>query len=334
LDSSALKGNGPTTYLELDPNEEAAFVEAFSGYNTPQQILKVLDTIPSQEVTPYVSHCILRKLFELENNFWFRNDGRSWTVSAENSMLETFARMAIVSRLIDTILSSENHNVLLDTLDTLRCERVLENGKGLDYPFSNDSTIGNYRMKLLNEVLTRVTEGQFSVDQVCRAVVSLGKLEMERDKRIKGDLVDKLWVGIVDKSDEIDVHNIVEVFRTVQYFRKSRRLVMNLAEKKMLSLWWRLSPKVVAEICYILIAKSQYLVRGKDNRPIKVAFKDRVTVSHRLLLALSRCASLNIHQIEEQELLQIVQAFYHWDFYDESMEKVGTNILESCLGGL
>jgi len=294
----------------------------------------MLDTIPSQEVTPFVSLSVLKKLFELENNFWFRNEGKSWMISAENSTIETFARMAIVSKLVDTILTSENPNLLLDALDVLRSDRVCDNGKNVDSsnPFATDSSMTNYNSKVLYEILLRVTQGKFSIAQVSRAVVSLGKLELERGHKIPNDLLDKLWIGLVEKSAEIDVYNIVGVYRTIQYFRKSRRLILNLAEKKTLSLWWKLEPNVVAEMCSILVSSSKhFLYKGKDNLVSKAVSKDSiaVSVSNRLLLALSRCVSLNIHLIKEDELLQIVRAFDILNFCDESIEKVHSNSLHN-----
>lgn len=60
-------------YIDLDAREEAAFVEGFNNFTSPQQILKMLETIPSQEVTPFVSLGILRVRLRYVNDIFLDN---------------------------------------------------------------------------------------------------------------------------------------------------------------------------------------------------------------------------------------------------------------------
>jgi hypothetical protein len=298
------------SYIDLNAREEAAFVEGFNNFNSPQQILKILETIPTQEVTPYVSLGILTKLFELESNFVFRNDGMPWTISSENSAIDTFARTAIVTQLIDTIVTSDDNAIVLGALTALKCERPLGNAN-------------EYREKLFQEILLRVTKGQFTVHQVCEAIISLGKIERDTKISIPNSLIDKLWVGIFEKSEEINVDNIAMLFQVLPHFQKSRRLVLNLAEKKLLSMSWKMDSKLVAKICEILMAESTLFVKNRVGGvdELKPA-SEAVGVSNRALSALSRCINLNIHHITELELFTIVRAFKAQNFCDTSFEKV------------
>jgi hypothetical protein len=180
-------------------------------------LLRFLNTIPSQEITPFVSFSIIKKLFELESNFGFRNDGISWNASMENGKHETFARAAIIGRLIDTIITSSRTSLLLDTLDILRNEK--------NQNIYLDSTeLVNYSGRLCDIILVRVSTRKLPLNMMCRAVCSFG--EMERDKKFNIDkkVLDKMCVGILDKSSEVTINNIVDVFRTIQYFTKSQRL--------------------------------------------------------------------------------------------------------------
>lgn len=275
----------------------------------------MLDTIPCQEVTPFVSFSILKKLFELENNFGFRNDGRSWLNASENSTTETFTRLAIVTRLVDTILTSEDSNLLIDTLDLLRreCPHVNDQTHGLYDP---DNHL-DYRNKLLQEMLVRVTEGKLELNQVCRAVVTLGKMETDKGYGFSKDFVDKFWVGILGQSEDITSENIVNVLHTVKYFKKSSRLVLNLLERKLVTLWWNMSPKIVAEMCSVFMTSSPM----ESERALQQGINSW-QISTRLLMALSKCTNLNIHKVTEAELIKIVKAFHTLNFCDTVIEQV------------
>jgi len=283
----------------------------------------MLDTIPSQEVTPFVSFSILKKLFELESNFGFRNEGRSWLIASDNSSTETFARLAIVTRLIDTIITTENNSLLLDTVELLRRESQSENNSTTQSVYESESQL-EYKNKLLQEVLIRVTEGKLELGDVCKGVVILGKLENDNGFAFNRDFIDKFWVGILDHSDDINSENLVDVLRTVKYLKKRSRLVMNLVERKLMSLWWNISTETVAEICSIL---------SSDDGPVKHT-RATITpektshgmtswqVSKRLLMTLSKCVNLNIHKVTEKELSTIVKTFYMLNFCDSAIEQV------------
>ncbi|OXA57020.1 FAST kinase domain-containing protein 3 [Folsomia candida] len=300
-------GNGKAdrkNYIDLDAREEAAFVEGFNNFNSPQQILKMLETVPTQEVTPFVSLGILKKLFQLENNFVYRNDGLPWTVSSENGVMDTFTRTAIVNRLVDTIQSTDDPTILLGALDAFKCEIPIENSSG-------------YRDKLLEEILRRVTKGQFQLTQVCEAIITLGKIERDTGKPpLQSSLIDKLWIGIFEKSEDINENNITLIFQVLPHFKKSQRLVLNLAERKILTLWWKIETEVVAKICETLITTDK-----TSSIVVKSGTEVGVGVSNRVLSALSRCINLNIHHVTEAQLYTIVKAFQAQNFCDTTFVK-------------
>lgn len=309
-------------YIELDPREEEAFIEGFKKFHSPKEILKILDTIPSQEVTPAVAICVVRKLFELENNFSFRNNGKSWLIStsgeAGSNNLESFGRMAVVSRLIDTIISSNKNQILLDGLDVLGLEA--NNSSALKYYFETNEEFLNYRMKLCNEVLIRVVEGKLQLEDICRAICSIGQIGKsngrEESIRVKNEMqtkfLDKMWPGILEKSNEINSNNILQVFSTVQYLNKSRRLVMDLVERKIFHIWWNLKLSQIANICEIV---------ATGRKTTKESVQDPWNISNRVLMAFSRNLSLNLHKVTEEELICIIKAFHVLGFCDSTTEK-------------
>jgi len=296
----------------------------------------MLDTIPSKEVTPSVSLSILKKLFELENNFGWRNDGQNWTIASNNSTSDTFARHAIVSQLVDTILTTEDCGILVEALEVLRTEpnNPIQSNR---LHINANVDVFNYRNKLYEEILVKTTEGKFTLDQVCKAVLCLGKLENEGAFTFQHDLIDKLWVGIISKANDITGENILQLFRTIQYFKKSRRLVMSVIEKKIVTLLWHMDTKTVSEICGVLLMEEKNTL--SENVKIRNSFNTsggsnssshmasyNWGISARFFMALSKCIGLNIHLVKEEELIKVVKAFTVFNFHDQTIENVRISV--------
>ncbi|CAG7718865.1 unnamed protein product [Allacma fusca] len=301
-ESTSEERGPPKPYIELDPREEAAFVEAFNSYHTPHEVLRILETIPCQEVTPFVSFSILKKLFELESNFGFRNEGKSWVVSVGNGKQETFARAAIVGRLMNTIMVSDDVKTVLDTLEILRREN--------SQYFQDSDEFLNYHQRLCDYILVRTTEGKLTLEETCRAVCLFGELASQSTSfKIAPSLIDKMWVGIVGRENDITVNNIVQVFKTVPHFKKSQRLVYNLVDNYLLTFWWRMDSDAVAQFCDII--ESKRLKNEWDS-----------ALSGRMLRTLSRCTSLNIHQVTQDQLFKILTCFLQQNFCDVTIQTV------------
>jgi len=231
--------------------------------------------------------------------------------------------MAIVSRLIDILILGDDTSVLLDALDMLRYDRksIAANViRRLDRDEDEEPSpltqtdileFSKYRSKLCEQVLIRTTKGQLSLEQVCRAVCTMGQISQLFPGEIQKDFIDKMWMGISDKSHKIQEGNIVSVFRTIQYFQKSQRLVMSIVERKFLSIWWKMKTQAVSEICDLLLMKDSH--KG---------YKYWSIVSSRLLASLSKCIHMNLHQLSEEELFKVIKAFHGLDFCDPAFEKV------------
>lgn len=217
-----------------------------------------------------------------------------------------------MNRLVDTILTTDDTTILLSALAALKCERPVENSSG-----------GDYRDRLFDAILLRVTTGQFHLNQVCEAIITLGKIERDTGKTHPNSLIDKLWTGVFEKSEDVDAENITLIFQALPYFTKSRRLVLNLAEKKLLTNWWKMNTEAVSKICQILITEKS-LTKSNTMKGAQTSnsMNDPVGVSSRVLSALARCTSLNMHKVTEVELYTIVRAFLTQNFCDATFEKV------------
>ena len=73
-----------------------------------------------------------------------------------------------------------------------------------------------------------VTEGVFSLLEVCRAINILSMFYEDRKKCL--ETADKLWFGIVDQYKQINSpESIVAVFTALPSLNKSRNLVMKVS---------------------------------------------------------------------------------------------------------
>ena len=72
-----------------------------------------------------------------------------------------------------------------------------------------------------------MSEGVFSVLEVCRAISILSMFYEDRKKCL--ETADKLWFGIVDQYKQInDPETIVAVFGALPSLKKSRNIVMKV----------------------------------------------------------------------------------------------------------
>ncbi|XP_067001528.2 FAST kinase domain-containing protein 3, mitochondrial [Anabrus simplex] len=273
----------------LSEAEQKEMIEGFNRCNTTKSAFLLLETIPDEEVTPTIAYHALKKIIELENNQHYRNR----MVRSGEELPENFARTAIFSQLIDTIIAGCESNIVLETLKLVSRDMI-------------GGATSLYRDRLCNEILIRVTEGKFSAVQLCE-MVKLFSL-VKSDKKSTED-IDKLWVGFVDRGKEIDEHNIVTFFRILPLLKNSQKVLYNMLEKRVFDVWWRLPSRTVVEILSILV--------------------EAKLPSTRIANILSRWLSTNVHSVSEDDLLGIVTGFFALDYVDDGIEKTLERFVKS-----
>merc|ERR1719435_773096 len=86
-----------------------------------------------------------------------------------------------------------------------------------------------YKAKLLEELLVCVTDGLFSLQDICKAIHILSIFYPE-NKRCR-DVVDKLWFGLIDQSKDMTTEEIVSVFTTLPHLTKSRNMILRVLQQ-------------------------------------------------------------------------------------------------------
>ena len=107
-----------------------------------------------------------------------------------------------------------------------------------------------YKAKLLEELLVCVTDGLFSLQDICKAIHILSIFYPD-NKRCK-EVVDKLWFGIIDQSKAMTTEEIVSVFTTLPHLTKSRNMILKVLEKKSMDCWLKFKTRDVVEILRVV----------------------------------------------------------------------------------
>lgn len=279
-------GNGGDNAKEIvdEAKEEEEVNEVVEGINrcyTARGIFALLETMPSNEVTPYIALQALKKIITVENNKKFRN--RLLKSDEDVHPNETFTRTAVLTQLIDKIAASNNCETILSALKLVGRDML-----------GSDTEV--YKSKLCGEVLCQVTDTHFTIKQTCEAIKTFSSFG-----KPNADDIDKLWVGLSEKSMDINETNILDVFRCLPYLKSSQKLVLNMLEKKIDKVWWKIPGCDVAEILCIL--------QEIKSSPI------------RILNILAQWVNTNIHMVSEDDLQEIVNGFLALGFSNTGIEK-------------
>lgn len=278
--------------LKTNDFECKEILEYFNKCYSARGIFAILETIPTNEVTPIVALQALKRIVTLENNKAVRNAPLNEfykTVQHDTSgeglhENETFTRTAVLTQLVDKIVSTNDADILLNGFLMVNRDII---GKYIDQDIKNRFT---------NEILCRVTDGKFSIKQTCEAIKIFSDISSKSHENI-----DKLWVGITEKTNDINKTNIMDVVRSIQYLNKSRKIVLSVVEKKLFDFWYTIDGHDVAEILVVL-------KQVKSNSP-------------RILSILSQWVNKNIHIASEDDLIEIINGFCSLDYNNLGIEQ-------------
>ena len=201
----------------------------------------------------------------------------------------SFLRFAFINQLLDIVYRSKDPRVILDGLRVV-CQD----------DFSEErEKISQYKERMYDETLSLISDGVFSLGQICEAVLILSKF-YSNDKKRSLEMADRLWTGIMDKAEkELDINTLISVFRTLPCLSQSRDLVFKMVSNKACDLWKELKTKDILEILRVLNVMGQ----------VQCLHSQRLTLS-----MISQWSLVNVHNLKEQELLAMVVCMDKMDF--------------------
>jgi len=281
--------------------EEKEIISGFNRCYNSSSIFRLLETIPINEVTPPVAAHAYKKIVELEINYETRNPSSAG--KGGDDQPRSFFRSAFIGRLLEIICSGKDPAAILGGLTAVMRDKN-----------SDDQEV--YKAKLLEELLVCVTDGLFSLQDICKAIHILSIFYPD-NKRCK-EVVDKLWFGIIDQSKAMTTEEIVSVFTTLPHLTKSRNMILKVLEKKSMDCWLKFKTRDVVEIL----------------RVVQQLNYDRMSPG--FMRMLSGWLVVNIHQVTEQDMLAITYSFLKLEYTDTALiaalekiiKKKGCKIME------
>ncbi|KAK4312669.1 hypothetical protein Pmani_015919 [Petrolisthes manimaculis] len=219
-------------FKNINFEEEQEMILGFMRCNKVGEVFQLLEVCPEAEVTPAVALAVIKRIFDLENNVEWRNQGLNQY--PDESPLN-FTRGAVMKHLVEVVCSTHDPQLLVEGL------RVM----------GRDNYHGDrlkYLETLCAECMLAVSEGKMSVCQVCdcaRAFHNLGSTG--------APYVEQVWSGISDRDNDIKERELCDIVSIMPIVKKSRKYLYHLVERKMTGLWYKLVAEDVVRILQVLV---------------------------------------------------------------------------------
>lgn len=225
------------------------------------------------KITPNIALGAIERIFEIEKT-------TNFPLEVDTSVMNAhLAKGAILEKLLKVIMTTRDTQTFLNALNVQTV--ILE----------------PYKYTFCDELLLRVIDNKLNLDQLSDFITFLG--ENRKDKRYE-ETIDKLWVGFVEKQDDINEKNIVKLLTVACNFKTSKTTVMLILEKKLWCFWWKLTVRDMQEILKVFSVKNN--------------------LSTQTLGIVGRWLNTNIHNIDEDYLLDFITKLIRFQYTDAQIE--------------
>ncbi|CAH2095941.1 unnamed protein product [Euphydryas editha] len=178
--------------------------------------------------------------------------------------------------------------VVMKTEDTQTILNVLKTTSSIMEP---------HKHKFCDELFLRVIENKLTVEQLCDFAMFLMK---HNNQQKYSETIDKLWVGFVDKEKEINENNIVQVFSVLPGLKVSKRTILALLEQKLSELWSKIRVPAMQDIFNIFLIEKYFSLQS--------------------FAVLGHWLYINIHALNDDELLDVITKFTRLKYTDHQVE--------------
>lgn len=227
------------------------------------------------KITPNIALGAMERIYDIEKN---PLDAVPMLVDSTTHI--NMAKGAILDKLLKVIIKTEDTQTILNILKTV------------------SNFMDPYKHKFCEELLFRVIDNKLSILQICEFLSFL--INNRSDSRYS-DIIDKLWVGFVQKEADINEGNIVEIFTILPGLKVSKRTVLTLLEQKFADLWSKIKVPVMQEIL---------------NTFLEVKYS-----SMQSFAVVGTWLNKNIHALDEESFLDIVTKLTRLNYTDDHVEK-------------
>ncbi|XP_026671513.1 FAST kinase domain-containing protein 1, mitochondrial-like [Ceratina calcarata] len=274
-------------FKDLDIEETLRGLQVF---NNTDGMCSLLENKISQEINCRVALEGLKKVIDLENN-WARQRSRDRSSRSRQFDIDNTARDMIMKQLIKLVINSNDSETIIQGLIALKKDKVS--------PSRNV-----YRDLLCDEALSRATDGEFSPAQLINLINILSSYKDSKYRKS----IDTLWVGILLREQDINMHTLVALFKMLKHFNQSKNMVKLILERKLLECSLQLTGTQIASILD--------------------CFHDNVSAT-KCLTSASKWAGASMNSSSEKDLINFVHSLHVKDYVDNQIEEALQNYLKS-----
>lgn len=231
-------------------------------------LLAALDELSDDEFrTPDVTKYALNRIMRI--------------VSADQLVDLELIENGTLTRLVDAFALNGETQSLLDAMKTMPT-------------FNSIDSTPQSMTRICDELLTRSSQDCLTVVEICECIDRFVACNQTA-------AADKFWSALSDQDQCINENNIKFIYRILSKLRVSRRMVMGVLERRIRSVFWKMTPDAVVDVVRSLVTCN--------------------VSSARTLQTISRWLNTNIHAVSEAHLNEIIVGFTTLDYSDDQLEK-------------
>lgn len=228
------------------------------------------------KITPNIALGAIERIYDLEKN----PPSATPMTLPENSDHINLAKGAILDKLLKVVMKTEDTQTILIILNTMSTFMDL------------------YKPRFSDELLMRVIDNRLTIEQLCQFLEFLIKNKANPEY---SETIDKLWVGFLEREQDIDAQNIVKIFHVLNGLKSSKRTILTLVEQKFADVW----PKISVS----------------DMQDILNVFDEEKYISLQSCTVLGTWFFANIHAVNQEAMLDIVLKLTRLRYTDNKIEK-------------
>lgn len=234
--------------------------------------------IKCTKITPNIALGAIERIYGLEKNPQ-QATLENLPVPVESEHIN-LAKGAILEKLLRVVLKTEDTQTILNILSTV-------------------STFMNpYKPRFSEELLMRVVDNKLTIEQQCQFIDFLIKNKANLQY---SETIDKLWVGFLEREQEINAKNIIKVFHVLNGLKSSKRTILSLVEQRFADVWPEISVSDMQEIINV--------------------FNEEKYISLQSSTVVGTWFFANIHALNQESMLDIILKLTRLRYFDNQIEK-------------
>ncbi|KAM3967873.1 FAST kinase domain-containing protein 1, mitochondrial [Aphomia sociella] len=225
------------------------------------------------KITPNIALGAMERIYDLEK------DPSALSLDAKSDHIIS-AKGAILDKLLKVIMKTEDTQTILNVLQSV------------------SSFMDPYKCKFCDELLFRTVDNKLTIEQLCTFLTFLVKNKSDPKY---SEIIEKLWVGFVQREVDINETNIVQVFEILPNLKVSKRIVQALLEQKLSDLWTKIKVTTMQDILSI--------------------FMEEKYLSLQSFAVVGSWLKRSINALNEDALLDIITKLTRLNYTDDQIEK-------------